>query len=158
LKSDWLAAFQLKLPNNLSLSTRAIFDDHFNFSKNETRIEWHKKKLDLGTSYIWMQAEPYENRLTDTSEWTLDAAYDFSPNWKGKTDWRYNFIAGQMAYGAIGLEYQNECVKVDFSLSRRFTSSGSLTPETNFGLKISLSGFGANRSSASRGRGCRTYQ
>jgi len=157
-KSDWLAAFQLKLHNNLSLSNRAIFDDHIGFSKNETRISWHTKRLDLGTSYIWMQAEPYENRLSDTSEWTFDAAYDFSSNWRGKTDWRYDFTAGQMAYGGIGLEYQNECVKIDLSLSRRFTSSGSLTPETNFGLKISLTGFGTNQSSAGRSRSCRTYQ
>jgi len=155
--SQWLTAFQLKLPNNLAVTNRSIFDNSFNFSKNETRLTWQTAKLGLGTSYIWMDAEPYENRLIDTSEWTFDAAYKLAPDWTGKMDWRYDFIAGEAAYAGIGLEYRSECVKVDLSLSRRFTSSGSLTPTTDFGLTVSLTGFGAGNSGSARARRCRTY-
>lgn len=155
--SDWLAAVQLKLPNNLTLSNRSVFDNSFDFAKNETRLIWQTDKLKIGSSYIWMKAEPYENRPVDTSEWTFDAAYGFNPNWTGKTDWRYDFIAGDAAYAGIGLEYRNECVKVDLSLSRRFTSSGSLTPSTDFGLTVSLTGFGSNTSGRSRAHRCRNY-
>lgn len=155
--SDWLAAVQLKLPNNLTLSNRAIFDNGFDFSKNETRLIWQTDKLKIGSSYIWMQAEPYESRPLDTSEWTFDAAYRIDRNWTGKTDWRYDFIAGDAAYAGIGLEYRNECVRVDLSLSRRFTSSGSLTPSTDFGLTVSLTGFGSDTSGRSRARRCRNY-
>ena len=155
--SDWLAAFQLKFPNNLSLTNRAIFDNKMSFSKNELRVAWHTDKLALGSSYIWMQAEPYENRPIDTSEWTFDTAYKLSPFWTGKLDWRYNFITGKAAYGGIGLEYRNECVKIDLSLSRRFTSSGSLTPTTNFGLTVSLTGFGNGGANRGASKSCATY-
>ena len=104
-----------------------------------------------------MEAEPYENRPLDTSEWTMDAAYKLDQNWTGKFDWRYDFIEGDAAYAGIGLEYRNECVKVDLSLSRRFTSSGSLTPSTDFGFTVSLTGFGSNSSGQGRARSCHNY-
>ncbi len=153
--SDWLTAFQLKLPNNLTLTNRAIFDDMFAFAKNETRLTWQTKRIALGSSYIWMEAEPYEDRLNDTSEWTFDTAYKINPYWTGKLDWRYDFIAGDAAYAGVGLEYHNECVKVDLSLSRRFTSSGSLTPTTDFGFKVSLTGFGTGGTAGATSRKCR---
>ncbi len=155
--SDWLAAVQLKLPNNLSLTNRSIFDNDFNFAKNETRLTWKTAKIELGSSYIWMEAEPYENRPVDTSEWTMDAAYKIDQSWTGNVDWRYDFIAGGAAYAGLGLEYRNECVKVDLSLSRRFTSSGSLTPSTDFGFTVSLTGFGSNSSGQGRARSCNNY-
>ncbi len=154
--SDWLTALQLKLPNNLTLTNRSLFDGTFNFTKNETRLTWKTDRLALGTSYIWMQAEPFENRPNDTSEWTFDAAYKIRQNWTGKIDWRYDFIAGRAAYAGVGLEYRSECVKLGLSLSRRFTSSGTLTPTTDFDLSVSLIGFG---SGGERGtaRSCAKY-
>ena len=156
--SDWLAAVQLQLRNNLTLTNRSIFDNKFNFAKNETRLTWQTAKLGLGTSFIWMEAEPYEDRPNDTSEWTFDAAYKLAPNWTGKMDWRYDFIAGEAAYAGVGLEYRSECVKIDLSLSRRFTSSGSLTPTTDFGLTVSLTGFGSGNSGRTSARRCQTYK
>ncbi|KPU84628.1 hypothetical protein JI58_02700 [Marinosulfonomonas sp. PRT-SC04] len=153
--SDWLTSVQLKLPNNLNLTNRAIFDNDFSMSKNETRLTWQTAKLKIATSYLWMEAEPYEDRLIDTSEWTFDTSYQINTNWTGKADWRYDFFKGEPAYAGLGLEYRNECVKVDLSLSRSFTSSGSLTPTTTFGFTVSLTGFGLN--TAGRARSCHTY-
>ena len=155
--SDWLAAVQLRLANNLMLTNRSIFDSGFTFAKNETRLTWQTAKFGLGSSYIWMEAEPFENRPDQTSEWTFDAAYKISPTWTGKVDWRYDFNADDAAYAGIGLEYQNECVKVDLSLSRRFTSSGSLSPTTDFGLTVSLTGFGASGNNRAAVRSCHKY-
>lgn len=155
--SDWLTALQLKLPNDLTLTNRAIFDDRFNLAKNETRLTWQMARIGLGTSYIWMEDEPYENRPINTSEWTLDAVYKIDPYWTGKVDWRYDFIAGSAAYAGLGMEYRNECVKVDLSLSRRFTSSGSLTPTTDFGLTVSLTGFGTGGAGGVTARSCQKH-
>jgi LPS-assembly protein len=154
ITSDWLFALQLKLPGNLSLTNRALFDDAFGFSKDELRLAWKNDTVGLASSYIWMVAEPVENRPLDTSEWTFDASYKVSPYWTAKTNGRYDFIAGEAAYAGIGLEYRNECMQVDLSLSRRFTSSGSLTPTTDFGLTVSLTGFGTGGSGRVPARSC----
>ena len=151
--SDWLAALQLKLQNNLSLTNRALFDDTFDFTRNETRVSWRNDRLSLASTYVWLTAAPAESRPR-TSEWIFDSSYRFDDRWTGKTDWRYDFVAKQASRAGVGLEYQSECVKIDLSLSRRFTSSTIVTPTTDFGLTISLSGFGASGSGRNLARSC----
>ncbi|HDR29609.1 LPS-assembly protein LptD [Rhodovulum sp.] len=157
MRSDWLAAFTLDLPGNLSLSNRALFDDGFDFSRNDLRVAWDGERVELASSLLWAEANPAENRPDDRSEWVMDAAYRFRDNWIGKTDWRYDFVADRAARAGIGLEYRNECVTVDLSLSRRFTSSTSVEPSTDFGVTVSLSGFGARGDGAGRARRCARF-
>ncbi|MGC9417878.1 MAG: LPS-assembly protein LptD [Rhodovulum sp.] len=155
--SDWLAAVELDLPGDLSLSNRALFDERFDFTRNDLRIDWNSDRVQLGSSLLWAEANPSENRTEDRSEWVMDAAYEFRRNWIGKADWRYDFVADEAARAGIGLEYRNECVTVDLSLSRRFTSSTSVEPTTDFGLTVSLAGFGAKGEGAGRARRCARF-
>lgn len=152
--SDWLLATQLTTSENMQLTNRAVFNDEFNFARNEMRLDWVRDKLDLSSSYIWQDADLTENRPTDSSEWEFDVAYQMHPNWTGKADWRFDFVSGEAAKAGLGLEYRNECVTVDLSLSRRFTSSTNVTPSTDFGLTISLNGFGNAQVSNTYRRSC----
>lgn len=152
--SDWLLAVQLAGTSPLSLVNRAIFDDDFDFARNELRMGWNGDKLDLASSYIWQEADPTENRPADSSEWVVDAAYRFHDNWTGKADWRYDFVNERAARAELGVEYRNECITVDLSLSRRFTSSTSVRPDTDFGLTISLEGFGGTSGGTAYRRRC----
>lgn len=153
--SDWLAALQLKLPGNLTLTNRALFDDSLSFAKNETRLNWRNERLGLSSSYVWMESDPAENRPLDTSELTFDAGYKLGRQWTGKANGRYDFVAGRGAYAGVGLEYRSECVVIELSLSRRFTSSTSVRPTTDFGLAVSLIGFGSGSGAPGPTRSCR---
>lgn len=146
-KSDWLAAVQLQLPNRLTLTNRALFDDDFSFAKNELRAAWTTDKLALAGSYIWMESNALENRPLDVNEFTVESAYQATPNWLVSLDWRYDVERDRAAEATLGIEWRNECVEVDLSLSRRFTSSTAVEPTTDFGLQVSLTGFGAGRAS-----------
>ncbi|MCE8418853.1 LPS assembly protein LptD [Rhodovulum sulfidophilum] len=141
--SDWLTAFKLDFGSEVSLTNRAVFDDAFDLTKNDLRIDWEKDAYDIGSSLLWIEANPSEERLSDRSEWLVDAAYDFHRNWTGKANWRYDFVADEAAKAGVGLEYSNECISVDLSLSRRFTSSTNVNPSTDFDLTVSLAGFGS---------------
>lgn len=156
--SDWLAAAQLKLPQNLTLSNRALFDDNLSFTKSETLLSWQRQGLSLATGYIWMVAQPDEDRDLATSEWTMDATYRMARHWTGSVDWRFDFIAGQAASAGLGLEYRNECVRVDFSVSRRFTSSTSVDPSTRYGFELALLGFGTSGSGQDYSRSCARFR
>ena len=140
--SDWLIAGQLKIDGKLTLANRSLFDDTFNFAKSETQLAWTGEKLSLASSYIWVVDDPAEGRTGDTSEWNIDAAYRFNRNWTATVEGRYDVNTNQAARAGIGLEYRNECLNVDLSLSRRFTSSTNVDPTTDIGLKVSLNGFG----------------
>ncbi len=155
-RSDWLAAVQLQFPNRLTLTNRALFDDDFSFAKNELRASWTSDTLALAGSYIWMESNPLENRPLDVNEITLDSAWQVDDNWLLSLDWRYDVEQDRAAEATFGIEWRNECVEVDLSVSRRFTSSTAVEPTTDFGLQVSLTGFGAGRASQRHlARGCR---
>jgi LPS-assembly protein len=52
------------------------------------------------------------------------------------------------------VRYTNECVSVDLSLSRRFTSSTNVRPDTGIGLSVELAGFGGTSGTANRRSVC----
>ncbi|WP_052245362.1 LPS-assembly protein LptD [Halocynthiibacter namhaensis] len=151
--SDWLLAAQVQLKNGLTLSNRALFDDHLDFSRNETRVNWSNDRISLGSSYLWIEAAPAENR-PQASEWAFDGKYDFNDQWSGSANWRYDFINDRAAKIGLGLEYRNECTNVSFTASRRFTSNAATKPATDYGISVSLAGFGANTGRRALARRC----
>ena len=56
---------------------------------------------------------------------------------------------------AIGVEFRNECLRMDLSLSRRFTTSTSVSPTTDIGFSVDLLGFGGS-AKAGPARACRS--
>ncbi len=140
--SDWLAALQLDLAGNLTLASRSLFGDDFDLTRSESRLSWQGERLSLATTYIRMDPAPAQNR-PEVSEWTFTSGLDFGRGWHGRADWRYDLVADRAARAGIGLEYRTECVRVALSLSRRFTSSTSVRPTTDFSLTVSLTGFGS---------------
>ena len=153
--SDWLLATHLSTAEGLILSNRALFDDNFGVSRDELRLGFAGGKYQVNAGYLWMEANAAENRLTDTNEFLLETGWNWASGWKSTFDTRYDFTADRAAKATFGLQYANECVTVDLSLSRRFTSSSSVKPETDFGLSIQLAGFGGSPASGAAQRVCR---
>ena len=149
-RSDWLAAGQVKFDNKLALTARALFADEFSVTKAETRISWASQNLSLATTYSWIIPDTAENRPDLTSQMTFDGNFTIQRNWDANLELLYDFEAQKGTKAALGLVYSNECISVDLSLSRRFTSSTSVTPTTDVGLSVSLLGFGSGRGSAAR--------
>jgi LPS-assembly protein len=148
--SDWLAAIEVDLPNQLSLVSRSLIDDDFSFSRSETLISYDSDRFNVSTGHIWLPPEPAISRLTNTSEWTFDAAFKIDDTWSGDVRWRYDLYRNAAAEAGFGLTYSNECVDVDLSLSHRFTSSTNVEPSTSVGMTIGLSGFGRTNNGTQR--------
>lgn len=140
--SDWLASATFTLADSLALSGRLVLDDDFGVTKAEARVTVSTPKTALSSSMIWAVADPLENRPDPTQEITFDARRKITPNWTAKASGRYDFQGDQGTLAGLGLEFLNECVRFDVSLSRRFTSSTSVSPTTDFGLSLDLVGFG----------------
>lgn len=145
-QSDWLIAGQLRLPDGVALDSRLILNNSFAITKSETRASWEGEKLDLAASYIFLPADLAESRPNSVSEWTIDADYVFDSMWSLGVDARYDVVTDAPTQAGLEIGWQNECVNVEFSVSRRFTSSTTLTPSTDFGLTVGLNGFSAGRS------------
>ncbi|MBL9051588.1 MAG: LPS-assembly protein LptD [Tabrizicola sp.] len=141
-QSDWLAAVNFTLADGLAVTGRLVIDDELNISKGEARVTLNGPKTSIASSVIWAVPDLLENRPDPTQEFTFDARRRLNPNWTAKLSGRYDFVADRGTVAGLGLEFLNECVRFDVSLSRRFTSSTSVTPTTDFGLSLDLVGFG----------------
>jgi LPS-assembly protein len=141
--SDWLAAATFTLSDRVAVTGRLVMDDDLGVTKAEARLALSGPETALATSMIWAVADPLENRMDPTQEITFDARQKLNPNWTAKVSGRYDFVGDQGTLAGLGLEFLNECVRFDVSLSRRFTSSTSVSPTTDFGLSLDLVGFGS---------------
>lgn len=143
--SDWLAGATFTLGNGYALAGRAVFDDSFDLTKAEARVTINRNRLALATSMLWAKADPLlENRPDPIREITFDARYRASDFVTAKLSGSYDFEASRGTLAALGVEFRTDCLAVDLSLSRRFTSSTSVTPTTDFGLSVELIGFGGS--------------
>ena len=141
-RSDWLLGARLHLPNRVGVTGRALVSNAFEVSKADLRMHYGGPRFDVETGFLYLAAAPSENRPEEIAEWTVDTTWRINPQWTGRADWRYDFEEGRATSAGIGFGWQNECVSVDLSLSRRVTSSTSLRPTTDFGLSVELTGFG----------------
>lgn len=139
--SDILVAGQLKTANGLNLIARTLFDDAFSFSKAEFRGRWHNDLLLVDASYLWLDADAAEGRARALSEVWFDGDFRVNQNWTAGANLRYDLSDASATNAGVALVYRNECVEVDLSLDRRYTSSTSVEPSTVFGFTIALRGF-----------------
>ncbi len=153
VSSDWMASWQLDMAG-FNLANRLLFDDNFTMTKAELQAAYTGDRFTVATGYVHTEADAAENRLTPISELTLATSYQLTDNWTGRVASRYDFEAERAAKAGLGLTFRNECLLVDLSLSRRFTSSTSVKPTTDFGLSVELLGFGGS-SAPGPARQCR---
>jgi LPS-assembly protein len=136
------------------VSARGLLDSGGTLSKAAARLGWSNPTLMVDASYIWLDSDPAEDRNQRISEVTLDSSYRFSRHWTGLVDWRYDAGAGKSAEAGIGLKYRNECVQVELSLSRRFSTSSTVQSSNSFGINVALLGFSVNSNDKSYSRTC----
>ncbi|MES2144807.1 MAG: LPS assembly protein LptD [Pseudomonadota bacterium] len=154
VNSDWLGAMQLATADGLLVTGRVLFDDSFEATKSEVRLDLARDRYAVSGSYLWAVADVSEDRPVPTSELVLDAAYKLTPTWTSKLSGRYDFQSQRGTVAGMGLAFRSECLLVDLSLSRRFTSSTSVKPTTSFDLSFDLLGFGG-KEAAGPARTCR---
>ena len=152
--SDWLASFSLGLPGGFGVAQRMVIGDSSTLAKSETRVSLQGDGYGISGSYLWIVADLDEDRPAPISELLLNGSYELSDGWTVSGETRYDFEADRAARAGLGLQFRNECVNLDVSVSRRFTSSTSVRPTTDFGLSVDLVGFGSG-AAAGPARTCR---
>ena len=152
--SDILVAGQMKLDTGLTLTARSLLDGAFSLSKAELRGDWINERTNISGTYLWLGADPVEGRDRALSELWFDGFYEIFPNWTASANLRYDISDARAARAGIGLVYRTECVTVDLSLNRRYTSSTSVEPSTDFGFTIALNGRSAQGQAKKNRRKC----
>ena len=84
----------------------------------------------------------------------FDGSFSINNQWQASADWRFDLADERAATAGLGLSYNNECVQVDLSVSRSYSSSTSVEPSTDIGFNIGLRGFAANTGTERYVRSC----
>lgn len=150
--SDYVGAFTIKYPNQFSLSSRLLFDESFSASKNETKLAFRYKKLNMDLGYVWIEKDSILNNNERQHETSISANYQIDDNWGISADWRQNLSTDSPIEGKFGIDYENECAKVNFSLSLDYDESGNV--DRTLGMQVSLAGLGSNNKSKKMTRRC----
>ncbi|MGQ0566994.1 MAG: LPS-assembly protein LptD [Gemmobacter sp.] len=152
--SDWLATFRLQGLHGVSMTNRFVLDNDLSLTRGEMRLAVERERFSVASSLIWLEADAAEQRPDRVAELEFDGRYDLTPNWTGRLTTRYDVLDDRAASAGLSMAWRNECLKVDLSLSRRFTSSTSVQAATNVGLSVELLGFGG-QAKAGPARACR---
>lgn len=152
--SDLLVAGQLSNQSGLLFTGRALLDNKGDLDKVGARLGWTNDRLWLDASYIWLQKDLAESRDKDISEMKFDGSYRINRHWTGMMDWQFDAVSGETSEAGLGLEYRNECLRVELSLSRRFSTSSTVQSSTKVGFNVALLGFSVNSNDKSYDRKC----
>ena len=152
--SDWLLATHVKTPLGIELVARSLLKDFGQLTKSEVRASWRTDKHRLDATYAGLTADEAENRDVALSSLALKWNYQFLPDWLSTSEFQFDTSIGEASKFKFGLEYANECVVVDFSASRRFATSSTLTDKTEFGLSVELAGFSTGVRNIKKSRQC----
>ncbi len=153
-QSDWLVAAQVTAPGGFLIDARSLWDDNDGLTVADSRVTWQNDRVELGANYVWLSPDTGEGRDSTISEWTVDAAFVLNQSWTFEVDARYDVAADEPLRAGAGLQWQNECVTLALSASRRFTSSSTVDATTTFGLTGSIGSFAAGQSAGARATGC----
>ena len=121
---------------------------------NSIAFSGNKSFSQLDATYVGLAADEAENRDVPLSSLALKWNYQFLPDWRSTSEFQFDTSIGEASKFEFGLEYANECVIVDFSASRRFATSATLTDKTEFGLSVALAGFSTGVRNIKKSRQC----
>jgi len=156
-RSNYVAAANFDFPGYFNLSNQTLFDNNLAFSRNDIQASAKIGNLGLSANYVFLLPDITANSLEKRHEITLNTNYDFNANWSLEASYRRNLATGKDVSHDLTFRYGNECITTDFSVSRNFTNSNNVSPATEFGLSVSLAGFGGSGSSRPAQQ-CHTYE
>ncbi len=142
--SNFVAAANLDFPPFFSLSNQTLFDNNLAFSRNDIQANMRFGDFGLSANYVYLLPDVSANSLQKRHEITLNSDYKINDNWSLTASYRRDIASAKDVKQDLTLSYGNECITTDFSVSRNFTNSNNIAPSTEFGLSVSLAGFGGS--------------
>lgn len=140
--SNWLLTLRAHDSQGFAVINRGLFDDQGSFTKDSFRMQMGGENYWMAGNYVWLVPDPSEDRPNATSQLGLDGGWQFATGWTLVGNGIYDFELNRTALAGLGLQFRSECAQIDLSLSRRYISSTSVDPTTEFNLSVNLNGYG----------------
>jgi len=148
--SAWLIAGSIDTLGGLQFSNRSVFDTDFSLRRTALELDWAGDGYSISTSYTRIFANRFEGRDETSAEWSFDGTRNIGAWWVGRVGWRYDVARNRAARAVFGLEYENECLRMNLQVERDFASATSSQDRTSLGMTIDILGLGGNPTRARR--------
>ncbi len=138
---DWLAAGRLEVGAGLALEGRTLLGGGGGLALAEARLDWESAAASVEAGYSFVSDAYRPDGAGSGEELAFDGEFRPSERWTFRTEARYDLGQDRPRRLGVGVEWRNECVEVDLSVARRYTSADGGEPSTDFGLSLGLLGF-----------------
>lgn len=148
-QSNWLLSGTLAFDNGLAFQTRSLFDDDLSITKWETRLGYSQKRYSLGTTYAYVIGDASESRDAPLNEFGVDGQFTLARNWSANLEYLYDFTQDEASRTGLGFQFQSECARVSFKISRRYSDTDAVDPTTSFSVSVGFGAYGQSNKKAS---------
>ena len=152
--SDWLLATNFQQKNGIELINRALIASDGAVTKSETSLKLDSGPHQIRATHVELTKDPNNYQNKSLSSVALEWNYNLTSNWRSDSKFQFDSNIGRLSKLELGLRYENECVNVDLSSSRSFSTSSTLIDKTDFTLSVELTGFSSSDRKIPKGNKC----
>ena len=142
--SDWLLATNFQQKNGIELINRALIASDGVVTKSETSLKVNRNQHQIRATHVELTKDSNISQSQSLSSVALEWNYNLNSNWRSDSKFQFDSNIGRLSKLELGLRYENECVNVDLSSSRSFSTSSTLIDKTDFTLSVELTGFSSS--------------
>ena len=142
--SDWLLATNFQQKNGIELINRALIASDGVVTKSETSLKVNRNQHQIRATHVELTKDSNILQNQSLSSVALEWNYNLNSNWRSGSKFQFDSNIGRLSKLELGLRYENECVNVDLSSSRSFSTSSTLIDKTDFTLSVELTGFSSS--------------
>lgn len=142
--SDWLLATNFQQKNGIELINRALIASDGVVTKSETSLKVNRNQHQIRATHVELTKDSNSFQNQSLSSVALEWNYNLNSNWRSDSKFQFDSNIGRLSKLELGLRYENECVNVDLSSSRSFSTSSTLIDKTDFTLSVELTGFSSS--------------
>jgi LPS-assembly protein len=142
--SDWLLATNFQQKNGIELINRALIASDGVVTKSETSLKVNRNQHQIRATHVELTKDSNSLQNQSLSSVALEWNYNLNSNWRSDSKFQFDSNIGRLSKLELGLRYENECVNVDLSSSRSFSTSSTLIDKTDFTLSVELTGFSSS--------------
>lgn len=142
--SDIVGSWQLSFDDpgfgeDLTLGHRFRTTDRLNFQRNEAYASADLfDNFRMKGTYVFLNADPSVSADDDRSEINGELELDITDFWTVSGGARRDIENTRFVDARGGLRYSDECLELNFGVSRRFNSVEDAPQSTNFGFSVRL--------------------
>ena len=120
-----------------------MYSKNFTLKRSNTSLKLSKTRYQINTSLTNLVSDSSEGTSADLKELTLNLNSSITKNWSGKLGLRRNMVNNEDINASLGLNFRNECIDIDLSLSRRNTTTNLLPKDSRIDLVVNFGNIGS---------------